>query len=131
MTTTILIISHNPTANALIQAAQAVLPHNLAKVIAHDIHLNDNLEKAAQISSTLPQHDILILTDLLGSSPYNIAKQIQESLYQKQNCELVTGINLAMLLKVINYQQLGATELAKKAVSGGTKSIIHQGDQND
>ena len=124
MTTTLLIISHTPTANALIQAAQAVLPDDLDNVIAYDIHLNDTLEKATQISSALPQDDLLILTDLLGSSPYNIAKQIQQERPQQQNCELVTGLNLAMLLKVINYQQLGANELAKKAVSGGKKSII-------
>lgn len=126
MTTTIIIISHNPTANALVQAAQAVLPSHLSKVIAYDIHLNDKLERAEQIAPNLPQGELLLLTDLLGSSPYNIAKKIQQHHYQKQNCELVTGINLAMLLKAINYQQLGATELAIKAVNGGKKSINHQ-----
>lgn len=131
MTTTIVIIAHSPTANALTQAAQAVLPQTLTKVITYDIGLNDTINKATKISQETLVGETLILTDLLGSSPYNIAKKTQQKLRLKQNCELVTGVNLAMLLKVINYQKLTAAELAKKALIGGEKSISQPGEKND
>ena len=62
----------------------------------------------------------MILTDLFGSTPYNIAKV----LHQETNIRMVSGLNLPMLIKVMNYPNLSLDELAQKAIKGGREGVI-------
>jgi len=69
---------------------------------------------------TNTEEGLLILTDLVGSTPFNVATQLKS----KQNhCIIVSGLNLPMLLKISNYRTLNLEELAKKAVVGGQSAI--------
>ena len=38
--------------------------------------------------------------------------------------ELVSGVNVPMLLRVLSYRTLGMNELLRKAMSGGTEGIV-------
>lgn len=62
---------------------------------------------------------VLILTDLYGPTPSNIATACAKNAYV---CA-VAGLNLSMLIKVMNYPDLSLSELADKAVSGGQQGI--------
>ncbi len=62
----------------------------------------------------------LILADVYGATHTNIACR----LLARGHIELITGVNLPMLLKVLNYRQLRMDDLIDKALSGGCGGII-------
>jgi PTS system mannose-specific IIA component len=43
---------------------------------------------------------------------------------QDQNVAIVAGLNLPMLIRILNYPNLSLTELAEKAVSGGQEGVM-------
>jgi PTS system ascorbate-specific IIA component len=63
---------------------------------------------------------ILILTDLYGSTPHNIA----ESLESGHTIKVVSGVNLPMLLRVFNYHALPFEIIVSKAIEGAHNGII-------
>ncbi|MEM1244536.1 MAG: PTS fructose transporter subunit IIA [Pseudomonadota bacterium] len=67
-----------------------------------------------------PREGLLILTDLFGSTPTNIATRLQHQVEVK----IVSGINLPMLIRVMNYPKLSLQELAFKAMSGGRDGVL-------
>ncbi|MEM6576510.1 MAG: hypothetical protein AAGB27_13860 [Pseudomonadota bacterium] len=66
--------------------------------------------------------DSVILTDVYGATPSNIAHRVADGR------PVVHGLNLAMLLRGHNYADLSPDELASHMVSGGQRSIF-SGDQ--
>jgi PTS system ascorbate-specific IIA component len=63
---------------------------------------------------------VLVLTDMFGSTPSNIACKLR----MPDSVVVVSGINLPMLLRVLNYPNLSLRELQEKAVSGGREGIM-------
>jgi PTS system ascorbate-specific IIA component len=64
---------------------------------------------------------VLILTDLFGATPGNIATQLADP----GRVEVVAGVNLPMLLRVLCYRQGTAlADMPQKAVTGGVSGII-------
>jgi len=65
-------------------------------------------------------HGVLILTDMFGSTPSNIAKNFCDD----KQVRVVSGINLSMLLNIFNYPKLSLRKLALKAIEGGKDGVI-------
>ena len=65
----------------------------------------------------------MVLTDLFGATPSNIASKLQKKQEKDEIC-IVTGLNLPMLIRVMNYATLTLGELREKAVSGGKDGVI-------
>ena len=63
---------------------------------------------------------VLVLTDAYGSTPSNIACRLGA----RRQVAVVTGLNLPMLLRVLNYPALPLDELKEKAVSGGRDGVL-------
>lgn len=63
---------------------------------------------------------LLVLTDLYGSTPANIA----HALADRAHVRVLAGINLPMLVRVLNYAELGLAEVAEKAISGGRDGVL-------
>ncbi|MGF1546567.1 MAG: PTS sugar transporter subunit IIA [Thiotrichales bacterium] len=63
---------------------------------------------------------VLVLTDMYGSTPSNIANRLR----QHPKVAVVTGVNLPMLMRILNYPKLGIAELVNKATSGGHDGIM-------
>lgn len=74
------------------------------------------------------ENGIIILNDLFGGSPYNAACRIAAA---DERCGVVTGVNLPMLIEVINYRLAASSEApitavlatAKEAASTGIKEF--------
>lgn len=66
-------------------------------------------------------HGVLILADIFGSSHTNAACR----LLVPGRVELVSGVNLPMLVRVLTYRNKKMGELLRKAVSGGSEGIVH------
>lgn len=62
---------------------------------------------------------VLVLTDMYGSTPSNIAAHLMGD-----QVRVIAGVNLPMLVRVLNYPGLGLDELVNKALSGGREGIL-------
>ncbi|MBW3546289.1 MAG: hypothetical protein KY428_11955, partial [Bacteroidetes bacterium] len=66
---------------------------------------------------------VLVLTDAFGSTPSNIAMRLS----RQSGVTVVSGLNLPMLLRVMNYPQLSLEELQiNNALPGGVYYITIQ-----
>ncbi len=126
MSVAVLIITHHEIGHALVNALKTTygdgLPLPLETVeVRSDADPDRLIPELKKIIITLDQGDgVLILTDLFGSTPSNIAYELQK----ERNIRIVTGLNLPMLIRVMNYPILNLTELAEKAMKGGQPGII-------
>ena len=124
----ILIICHAPLAHALRQCALHVFPDCGATVAAVDVQPNLSPEETLatarialeQLASTPQVRTVLVLTDLFGATPSNVAQKLVDGV----RARLVTGVNLPMLLRAVSYRHEALDALVARAVSGGTQGVM-------
>ncbi|GAB4289345.1 MAG: hypothetical protein Kow0096_02220 [Thiohalomonadaceae bacterium] len=121
----VLLITHDPLGHVLLATADAILGHCPLSVAVLTVPLDADPELTAAEARRLAaglNHGagVLVLTDLYGSTPGNIACRLLEW----EQVRVVSGINLPMLLKVCNYHTLALDELAEKAATGGRDGIL-------
>ncbi|MGW8246664.1 MAG: PTS sugar transporter subunit IIA [Acidiferrobacterales bacterium] len=63
---------------------------------------------------------VLILADIYGATHVNAAMHLLE----KDRIELVAGVNLPMLVRVLNYRDVLLHQLVAMAVSGGKNGVL-------
>ncbi|MEM8844116.1 MAG: PTS fructose transporter subunit IIA [Pseudomonadota bacterium] len=126
MTIGILIITHGEIGKQLVEAASITLGGKLPLKCA-TLSVNPdcdpdkvNLEANALIEKLNSGSGVLVLTDIFGSTPSNIANQCKKS----NDIKIIAGINLPMLIRVLNYAKLSLSEIVDKAVSGGHDGIF-------
>ncbi len=124
MSVGILIISHNGIGAALFGTANFMINDNPLNVkllsASRESDPDELLESAVLLLGELDQGDgILVLTDLFGSTPSNIAHRLHEHAV----VNIVTGINLSMLIRIFNYPNLSLAEMTEKAYSGGIDGV--------
>ncbi|RKZ36788.1 MAG: PTS fructose transporter subunit IIA [Gammaproteobacteria bacterium] len=121
----LLIIAHERVASALVETAENMLGHcplALATLPGEgDCDPDAACERArAQVGALEKGDGVLVLTDIYGSTPSNIACRLAADL----PVAVVSGINLPMLVRVMNYPELELRELANKALSGGRDGVL-------
>jgi PTS system ascorbate-specific IIA component len=126
MTVGVLIITHNGIGQDLLYTASNLFDPIPLATRALPISLNCNPDalqkKAEKLYRELDTGEgVLILTDIFGSTPSNIAS----SLLGHDNAHMVSGVCLPMLIRIFNYANLDLESLAQKAISGGHDGIIH------
>lgn len=127
MSVTLLIVSHHNIGLALVEALETSFDHQIPlKLATVDVPANgDPDELKLLVKKAIAELDegqgVLILTDLYGSTPANIC---QDNLENK-NVRMVTGLNLPMLLRVLNYPTLSLEEMTANAVAGGQGGIVN------
>jgi len=125
MSVSLLIITHERIAAAIVDTARSMLgycPLQLHVLPAPGDCDPDSLrEEARECIARLDDGDgVLVITDIYGSTPSNVAC----SLADRQHVQVVSGINLPMLVRVLNYPQLSLAEMTEKAVSGGRDGVF-------
>jgi len=78
----------------------------------------DNLSAALAMGADLS--GAIVLTDLPGATPHNLACRVAT----RQAIPVVSGLNLPMLLKVLNHAEKTPAELAMLACAGGQQAIF-------
>ena len=121
----LLLITHGCAGDSLLTAARGMLgdlPLNaVALAIAQSTDPETTLQEARKLRHSLEHGEgVLVLTDMYGSTPSNIATR----LLPDPGLRVVSGINLPMLIRVLNYPDLELNELADKAVSGGRDGVL-------
>lgn len=129
MSVGILIIGHDNVGESLRDNAVKTFgaqPLPLAVVsIGRDCEPERAHAQASAIIQALDQGDgVLVLTDICGATPCNIATR----LLGEARVKIVTGVNLPMLLRVLNYADLSLERLVDKAITGGRDGIVEISD---
>ena len=121
----ILIVSHGRLAEALISSVQ-FLVGNLQKIRGVSIRPKDKgKEVRDRIQKEIKEVDdgegVVILTDVLGGTPTNISL----SFLEKERVEVVTGVNMPMLLTLSSYRKgRSLREIGKLVKKSGRRGII-------
>ena len=123
------IVSHGQVANELLAATEAVVG-DLEHITAVSIGWHDDVEMAkAEIESAIERVSsgagVLLLTDMFGGTPTNIAAMFLEL----GKVEIITGVNLPMVIKVAsNTKEISLADLAREVESQGKDAIYRAGE---
>lgn len=142
----ILIIAHNAIGQQLLETATDMLDRSCPQLRSLEVLQDDDpvklLARARRLVSEIQQGmGVLVLTDMYGSTPSNIAHRLSEgpnfnhdetnthetASHVREQIRVIAGINLPMLVRVLNYAYLPLDELALKALSGGRDGILDAG----
>lgn len=124
----ILVVAHAPLASALRQCVLHVFPDAAAAVVAVDVLPEASPEDslalvraaAAGLDADRCLGHVLVLTDVIGATPCNVAQRLVDG----TSAQLVSGVNLPMLLRAVSYRHEALGLLVSRAMAGGTQSIV-------
>ncbi len=127
--TGLVLVTHGQIGQSLLDVAEFILDEPLAEVRFVSFrqsameHTGEGEIKRA-IEAADQGQGVLVLTDIGGASPFN---QVV-SLIPVSHAELVSGLNLAMLIRAWNYRQQVPHRLAVLAAEGAIRDIreFHQ-----
>ncbi len=118
------IVSHGQLANELLAAAETVIG-NLSHIVAVSIGWHDDVDAAKDeiaraIKNVSEGIGILLMTDMFGGTPTNISAMFLE----EGKIEIVTGVNLPMVIKFATHsEETTLSNLAKEVEEQGKQSI--------
>ncbi len=124
----IVLVTHGNYGQSILDAAQTILGRQPGcTAVGVDISLEVG-EILGNIRAAIQQSDlgggVLILTDMFGGTPTNLSL----SLLGTGRLEVMTGVNLPMLLKVMSSRTLPMGRLAQEAKTAGCQGIVVAGD---
>lgn len=121
----LVLATHGNLGEALIRSMEIILGEQ-PQVEALSLQVEDNIEEANKglreaVTKVDSGDGVLILTDMLGGTPSNLSL----ALLGQPGIEVVSGVNLPMLLKAAQArQELGLRETAAKVKEHARNSIV-------
>jgi PTS system ascorbate-specific IIA component len=120
----IFIIAHAPLASALRNCVAHVLPEKMQDILVLDVQPGtapqDSLLQAQKLLDPVVGAPLLVLTDVLGATPCNVARQ----LVRGRQARIVAGANLPMVLRALTYQEETLDTLVARVLSGGLQGVL-------
>jgi len=125
MSVGLLLICHNQIGHELLETATDMLDRCPLSVLHLPVYQDDDpidlLNRARRKIGDLDSGDgVLIMTDMYGSTPSNIAHRLADN----KRVKVVSGVNLPMIVRALNYPSLPLTEMAERVISGGRAGIM-------
>lgn len=123
----IVVVAHAPLASAFAACAQHVLGVQVA-LYPYDCPPDQSPALSTEaIIQLMARADtahqgVLVLTDLSGATPFNVAMQAAQAC-APQRVVLLSGLNMPMLLRALSYQHLPLDEVALKAREGAVSGL--------
>ena len=123
--TRVILLTYGTMGQSLLDAASHIMSMEIKHVEVISVY--DQPDTADKLPTRLQQaiapsgsnKECLILADLHGCTHFNIARKLVAPLH----VALVSGLNLAMLLRVLNHQDESVFTLAQYAEEGGVMGI--------
>jgi len=125
----ILLITHGSFGEALVQNACHVLNKRPVQLNQLGVSAQDDPLDLLPLGKKMVQlvdngKGVLILTDIFGASPSNLAMKLLE----RGRIEGIAGVNLPMLLRAINCREKGMETLLLRARDGGRDGVFNMLD---
>ena len=129
MSVGIVLVTHEQLGTQLVSIAATICCRDIAPLALVEVPANIEPQQlgkyADRIRDTMTSMDsgagILVLTDVYGATPDNLARHFAGQC----NAEVISGVNLPMLLRVLNYSAQSLLQLCDTAVTGA-RSVIQQ-----
>jgi PTS system ascorbate-specific IIA component len=125
----ILLVSHEGIASGLLASARRILRLVPAHVAVVEVpwEVSDAGRAQAQVRGAIRGLDegegVLVLADLYGATPFNLVSAHEPG----RQVARVSGMNLPMLLRVLNYPEKSLRDLAEIARDGGRAGVAIDG----
>jgi PTS system mannose-specific IIA component len=119
-----IIVSHGKLAEELLNALNIILGE-VVNIAAISIGWYDDVEESKKkicqsLKAVNKKNGVLIFTDMFGGTPSNLSF----SFMKDNQIEIITGVNLPMLIKFASLQRSNnLKDVAKKVVEQGRKNI--------
>jgi mannose PTS system EIIA component len=128
----IIIMAHSEIANSFAYCVEHILSRRISKLHILAVKKTESSDSVFSRANDFihkigANQETLILTDLYGATPSNIAQR----LLVPGVVELITGLNLPMLIRAISYADKGLRICVDKALSGAVSGVIHLGGVED
>lgn len=127
----LLLVTHGNLAGELFAVAQSILERDLSDIIKPvnlPLHGSDS-DFARDVKLAMeafdPMDRVIGLTDVFGGTPSNLVLQH----YQAGQVELITGVNLGLLLHLLSADLTGSLQqICEAAKQAGQDAIIVAGE---
>ena len=120
----ILIIAHAPLASALKAVAVHAYPDCALRLDALDVAPDMPVEaidaRARELLAARGDAEALVLTDVFGATPANVAQRLAES----PGVRVIAGVYVAMVWRCLCYASEPLDALASRAVAGATQGVM-------
>jgi PTS system mannose-specific IIA component len=117
----ILVVTHGDLAKELVNALEMIVGKQ-EKLVALSIDWEDDVDVAkGHIGKALAQcgrKNVLVLTDMFGGTPTNLVLP-----FAGDGVEVVTGVNLPMLIKACQIRTKPLSEVARVVCARGRESV--------
>ncbi|KAF1690338.1 PTS sugar transporter subunit IIA [Pseudoxanthomonas taiwanensis] len=122
----ILLITHPGVGTAVLAAATSLLRNLPLRAEAFEVPFDADPEQLLPAASAALRRvdggdGVLVLTDLYGASPSNLAAKVARL---GTRVRRVSALSLPMLLRVMNYPEQGLDELSATAAAGTRNGAI-------
>ena len=122
----VLLVTHEGVGPALLAGAERLLAGLPLPAATLEVPFDSTpAQMIADASAALRKVDrgagVLVLTDLYGASPSNLAAELSRL---GTPVRRVSGASLAMLLRVMNYPELALDELPAVAAAGARNGVV-------
>lgn len=126
--TGIILVTHVDYGSALLRAAEFIVGQvqdcTCIQVDA-SLEVSETVNRLKEAVDRLSVgHGVLVLTDMFGGTPTNLSLSLIGS---RKDVEVLTGVNLPMLLRVLSNRTLPLPEMAALAIKAGCEGIIAAG----
>ncbi|GAA0773787.1 PTS sugar transporter subunit IIA [Castellaniella ginsengisoli] len=130
MSTRIALVMHDPLGAAFQACAQHVLGRRPDLTVFDIVPDADPADQAARILDWVradgAQEPVLMLCDLYGATPFNIAVQARrQALEDGYMVHLLTGTNACMVLKALTDQQENPESFSERVRQGALRGIVN------
>ncbi|TAK40161.1 MAG: PTS fructose IIA subunit family protein [Lysobacteraceae bacterium] len=122
----VLLVTHKGIGTALLAVTGKLMPNLPLRAEAFEVAFDSDPDaELPAASAALRRVDdgdgVLVLTDLYGASPSNLAARLARL---GTPVRRVSGVGLPMLLRVMNYAELGLDELPAVAAAGARNGVV-------
>jgi len=121
----IVVVAHQHLARELIATATHIMGREEPGLMGVDISPEWPYEEARErvqeaLDRAMADEGAIILTDMYGGTPANLGMDFLEP----GRVEVIAGINLPMLVRLLTYRSRPLEEQVQKALEGGREGVV-------
>lgn len=125
----VLLVNHGRLGSQLVATVNGMLGELTLATETVPVHRHDDPDELAERARAAAKRvdagdGVIVLTDVLGSTPSNIANRVAAG-----NRRVVAGVNVPMLVRIYNYPTLALEDMVTSALEGGRTGILPCADQ--
>jgi mannose PTS system EIIA component len=125
----IIIVAHTPLASALLEFVGHIYGQVPEHIFAVNVPPHEDskitLNKLQELVDSLhSENEVLVITDIMGATPSNVASRLMNKSNHGRDIQVLTGVNLPMLLRAVSHRHEPLSEIVEKSLQGGQQGVM-------